>query len=280
MSIYNVNGNMTASAYDVDGSAVSAVYDVNGNRIDSDPVSEYDFIVMTYNVQKQGQLNTPAIQSEIINLYKPDIIGMQEFRTVEDGRYNDYPYSINSSALLQNYDGMLSKYPLYDGGSSLFTHAYADPSGYNYSWFDFEGTSIFWINLHLSPYGTDYTTYRQAEIQDEIIPLLQGKTRFIVTGDFNSITVSDATSAEYIALYKPFLDIGCNLANLSTEFGYHNTWTDAKALEGAVWTKLDTIITSSNIDIVDMVIDETKLKYLNGVNEIDHLPVVAFLKIN
>lgn len=274
--MFDVNGKELSTIYDINGNSITTAYDIHGNSIKKD----YDLIAITYNVQKQGQLNTPTIQREIIDKYSPDIIGMQEYRVSyeEQGVYREYPYTANSSAVLQNYGGLLSKYQLSNVGCSLFEVRYADPSGYVYGTFNYNGKEIYWLNVHTSPYGADYTVYREPEIQ-EILELIKDKEYYIITGDFNSNMVQNEQSPEYIALYKPFADMGCHFANCCEEFGFNDTFSSSNVLEGAVWKKLDTIITSPNIDIVNAVVDETKLNYTNGSWEIDHLPVVAYLKL-
>ena len=279
MALYGIDGKEATALYDIHGNEVVEVFDIHGNAVVES--KSYDLIVMSYNVQKQGAMNNANLQKEIIAKYKPNVIGMQEYRVSfeEAGHYFEYPYTVNNSAALQNYDGILSKYELKDTGGTVFTVKYADPSGYVFGTFSYHGKEIYVLNVHLSPYGDDYSVYREPEIQ-EVLELVNGKDYFIIIGDFNCHTVQDETSAEYVALLKPFVDMGCHLANNCQEFGFNDTYTGSKTIENAVWTKIDNIITSPNIEIVNAVVDKTKLNYVNGNLEIDHLPVVAYLEVN
>lgn len=265
--------------YDINGNKLEKLFDIHGDVIWAEDAA--DLVVMSYNVQKCGGMNSYEIQQEIVTKYKPDIIGMQEYRDYyeDQGAYSEYPYIANNSTHLQNFDGILSKYELKDTGGALFTDNYPDPTAYVFGTITFDGKDIFVLNVHLSPYGDDYSVYRASQVQ-EILSMLQDKEYFIITGDFNSLTVQDGTEEEYAAIYQPFVDMGCHLANCCEKFGFQRTYTSSKTIDGARWLKLDNVITSPNIEIVNATVDETKLDYVNGLNEIDHFPVIAYLKFN
>jgi len=78
---------------------------------------------------------------------------------------------------------------------------------------------------------------------------------------------------------KQFIDAGYNSLNCSPQHGFLNTWTSGKDTSGT-WYCLDQIITSANLALKSVTVDQTKLNYLDGENSIDHLPVIAVIEIN
>ena len=84
MAIYDASGNALTSVYDKDGNLLTQCYDKDGSPLMSE--SDYDLVVMTYNVGGFGGINSQlAMQQTIINAYSPDLIGLQECGESADG---------------------------------------------------------------------------------------------------------------------------------------------------------------------------------------------------
>jgi len=277
MAIYDKNGSMVDAVYSLTDE-ISTAYDVRGNVVytaDSRP----KLVVMSFNIQKQLQMNTKAFQVAMIQEYKPDIIGMQEYRTVNDDRYDDYSYETNDSAYVVNYNGVLSKYPFTSTVNSAFVNAgpSGDNQGYNAVHFEVGGKDILLVNTHLS--FNDATRRKNQSIEVYNMVTASNADGYIITADFNTYILS-ASYSDYTDVYKQFADIGCNFANNGTQYGFTPTWYNGKSLAGSSeWYCLDSIITSPNIEITSSKIDKSKLTLADGNYEIDHLPVIATLRI-
>ena len=66
--------------------------------------------------------------------------------------------------------------------------------------------------------------------------------------------------------------------NWSAEFGHYATCFDSSTLAKQP-SYVDTVITSSNIDIVKITVDTRKIGASAGTQAIDHLPFIAYLNI-
>ena len=286
MSIYNISGNQISNAYNLNGNMLSQAYDVDGVPLMGDPT----LTVMTFNVKVFQEINNQqALLNEIISKYTPDIIGMQELGTltantlptVGTNMLSNYPIKILSEH--KQKDMMVSKsLSLSNFYTTDFTNQdpldaqyYSETRSYMMADINIGGKTIKWINAHLC-FETPSVKWLQ---MGELFDIAEQHDYVILTADFNS-TAMTATSDDYINMYKQFVDAGYNLANNSPSAGFQNTWgssTNPTSLADLTWA-CDSIITSSNIDIENVVFDDTKLDYLNG-NQIDHIPVVAYITI-
>ena len=225
------------------------------------------------------------MQDLIISKYAPDIIGFQEvsktssFPTVGANMIANYSYRQLSSHY--NYLGIASKIPFssYSNADYQTQDTAGDGSerrAYQKCYITVEGRQIAWFNTHLC-YAN--ATPKHAQMT-ELFNLAKNEDYFIITGDFNSVCLS-AEDADYIGMYKQFVDAGCNLVNCSPAAGFTKTSTPntyAATLADLTYST-DSIIVSPNIDIDSVVFDDTKLSYLDG-NPIDHIPLIATLSIN
>lgn len=283
MAVYNIYGNQLATVYDIDGTLLPAAYDINGDEIISG--GQKRIKVMTYNVQWFSKINSQqSMQNLIISKYNPNIIGFQEFTktttipTVGQNMLIDYPYKQLSAHV--NYMGIASKIAINDATSVDYTTqdtaAETERRAYQKCYIMVGGKRVAWFNTHLC-YANSAPKYAQIT---ELFNAAQQEEYFIITGDFNSVCLS-ASDADYIGMYKQFVDAGCNLANNSPTAGFTKTSTPnttAASLADLTYTT-DSIITSGNIDILSVVFDDTKLSYLDG-NPIDHIPIIAEIEVN
>lgn len=100
---------------------------------------------------------------------------------------------------------------------------------------------------------------------------------FILLADSN-IDCPNNQTPFYTLVAKLFVDAGFNMSNWSSQFGYYATCFDSSALAKQP-CYVDTVITSSNIDIVKLTVDTRKIGASSGTQAIDHLPVIAYLNI-
>ena len=285
-SVYDINGNTLQSVYDVNGDALQSAYDIDGAEVYS--AGPPTLKVMTYNVGQWyygSGSNVPAdkdaeyyaLQNGMIQRNNPDVLAIQEYsqqfsklpRTAISMLQQYFPYiheQDGGNAYLHRC--ICSKYPI----SNYTVRNYTAESGryYDTCIITVSGTPITFVNTHLS---VSTQSYRDAEIV-ELINYLQTQTRFIACGDYNtSISSDDKTKEAYIKNITPFLNAGFNLANCD-EFGFYYTASDVP--DGTWYGCLDNIITSSNITINSVMVDETKRT--DGLPErIDHMPLIATL---
>lgn len=281
MPSYDLEGYELNSAYDIDGLTLEEAYDIDGNPLG------HSFRVMTYNVQRfQGINAQQTMQDVIIGKYQPNIIGMQELGsgslgTVGVNMLEDYGTKQLSSH--NNKVMMVAKDSLNNYSTADFTNQdpkdaqlYGETRAYQKATITVNGKSIVWINTHLC-FNTQSVKWQQ---MGEIFTMAEQEEYCIITGDFNAYCTS-VSDSDYTNMYKPFVDAGYNLANCTAEQGFMKTWTDSTtATSTAQMTyPTDNIITTGNIDILSVVYDPTKFSYLNG-SAVDHIPVIAYLKIN
>ena len=235
--------------------------------------------VMSYNVQWLSGLNSnQTMQRLILDTYDADIIGIQEWTTMGTTKptdmalFDDYAYSY--LGIQTNKTAIVSKPVLTDVEGHVFTAQGNETKGYQTCRFNYGDKDILWINAHMF---YDDRSIIAAQCT-EIFNLVQNEPYFIITGDFN-VLCKDTTSAWYTDCMKQFIDAGYNSANCSAQHGFLDTWTGEVNTSGT-WYCLDQIITSPNLEIIEVIVDQTKLSYLDGTNAIDHLPIYATLQIN
>lgn len=267
------------------GESLNKAYDPQtGSEIWS---SDRTYKVMTYNVQWFTGINSQqTMQQLIINTYNADIIGLQELSTngtvptVGQNVLGNYPTLQLSNH--KNYMGMASKYTLSNIVIADFVNQdpqdaslYNETRAYMIADITLAGKTVKWINTHLCL--TDEYKYLQMA---EIFALAEQYDYVIITGDFNAYDYASASSTEYIQMFKPFADAGYNVANNNgTTFTKTYSGSTSATSLSEFTSPPDDIITSGNIDIIDVDFDTTKLSYLNG-SVIDHIPVIATIKVN
>lgn len=282
MPIYDKNGALLLSAYDKNGTALTQAYDKDGNPILA-PVSTR-LVVMSYNIQWFGDLNSnTAMQEEILTAYDADIIGFQEFQYASQSTIPSKAITLLSGSYpylqMCNYGNKVasaSKYPLVDYTTVPFSVQTDDGKTYTTATIAVGGKEILIVNAHLTT-----STYETAKVQQasEVFTALQGHEYFILTGDFNTVCKS-VNDAEYATIMKQFVDAGYSCANCTLQHGFNNTWTDGNTA-GGTWYPCDHIITSANISIDNVVVDQRKIAFAAETGQtIDHLPIIAELTIN
>lgn len=273
MAVYDSEGNALTAIYDADGNSLQTAYDAEGNVI-----YRREMTVMSYNVQWLSGLNSnQTMQRLILDTYDADIIGIQEWTQLGTTKPTDMPlfsdYNYSYLGIQTNKTALVSKPVLTDVVGHVFENQGNETKGYQTAWFNYGDKDIFWVNAHMF-YDDRSVIAPQCE---EIFDIVQDKEYFIITGDFNVLCKS-TSSVWYTECMKQFIDAGYNSANCSEQHGFLDTWTGGKDTSGT-WYCLDQIITSPNLEIIDVVVDQTKLNYLDGTNAIDHLPIIARLRI-
>lgn len=266
------------------------LYDANGNVITlestvvSDTVAPYNLVVMSFNVQKWTKLNSDVnLMKKIIDTYKPDIIGLQEYResisgsSVYSAIFEDYPYHYYGSSIT-NPVGIVSKYALTDTSTVIYSTQGNETRGYTKAYFTFNHQKICWLNTHLNAAGS--VAVRQGQAQ-ELLDVMKAEPYAICTGDFNCGMCHDDTDPEHTAVMKPFLDLGYHSANSSHQHGFLATWLDGSSISNTkeYWC-IDQVITTSNIDINMVTVDKQKNDANANAYPLDHFPIVAYCRVN
>lgn len=273
--IYNISGNIQSIIYGNDGAVTNRAYNVNGAQVfpDIDP-SDYNFKVMTFNIQSWTGINSWEYIGPIFTNYDVNIIGMQEAHT--SNNLTNLGYIYNAVGVGPNSNIVYSKSVLSDISSKSYdANHYEGKRGYQKMYITANGKQIAVFNTHLETSTATQWQYPQAE---ELFNAVSQEEYFILTGDLNTIC-QNVNDPSYINIVKPFVDAGYNVANCSPQWGFKNTWTGGTTAEG-VWHATDNIITSANIQMSNVVVDTTKIAIAEQ-NElvIDHLPLIAYLKI-
>lgn len=289
--IYDINGTALNSIKDVDGENLDQAYDINGNPL----FQSYDLTVMTYNYNWCVGINSQvAMQQAIIGKYKPDVVGIQEAcnqsdvtQRVEVGSFpaitsqflGDYPYKVLSTQAT-NKNGIVSKREISSYQNVRYTDYDDEYWDYQKGYITVNGKQIAIFNTHLTWRDNSASSTMRIAQASELFNAVKNEQYAVITGDFNSYAHA-FTDAEYIGIFKPFADAGFKLANCNTEVGFNPTFSGLT--NPTVWdgftSACDNVIVSPSIDIVGVDFDLTRLDYLNG-DKVDHIPVVARLKIN
>ena len=285
MAIYDIDGNQLTHAYDVDGNEVQSAYDVDGNLIfTAEPTV---ISVMSYNVggwYNGSGTNVPqakdaeyyALQNAIINSNDADILCLEEYWDVfsETGRTalslleQYYPYIHTEGGTTQYYGrAICSKYPIESYQTNIYSegdyHRYFDKATINV-----DGTRL---NVIVTHWGLTEAK-RQIEAT-QLYNYVQNMSNVIICGDLNMI-IEDGTETEYVNNIQPFVNEGFNLANWG-DFGFLKTYYASSYPNGLC---LDQIMTSSNLAITSVSVDETKLN--DQISDtIDHIPLIAEITI-
>jgi len=323
MAIYDMHGSEIGTAYGLDGSPLTDVYDVEGNKIKSSNVIK----LMTYNVgQWWAGIGQPApsesgdsvfnyttsgktIQFEkpsglknklrelhrgIFERVKPDVFGIVEY-------WPYYTADGGSSSANSILSGQSKSEYLYNGGgyyqrmigaklpldlSTVERNVYIPGTAnyYDKVYTTIGGKQVALVVTHAP--GGDEAPY------ENLAEYLLAEEYFICFGDFNRrpfrIEGGRAGMAEIFTEEEGFqLVNGWNGQVLNTCKNYLNHQGEPD-FQG---TPLDNIIVSSNIDILEVGMDETKLSYPelfrmydtstgNYYQQYDHFPLWATLRIN
>ena len=292
MSVYDKLGNKLNEVFDIDGLELSHAYDIDGNEVlNKTPTAPTDLTVMTYNIGQWytgNNANVPTanyeqyynLQRSIIFAYNPDIASFQEYydpfssgHTVDDviGEYftdhkNNATSGYKAKAIYSN------GYELSDYSETNF--AVGNSRSYIKTSIQCEGRTIWLINAHL-----ETSTYESAKVAEstELLNAVANLEYFIIMADFNTVCKS-VNDEEYTTIMKQFIDAGYHSANCSEQHGFIDTWTSGSSASGT-WYPCDQIITSANIDINNVVADQTKVTD-DIANAIDHIPLIAYVTVN
>lgn len=293
MSIYNLDGQNVSDIYGQTGTRLNSAYDISGGLVYPDSEPDWNFKVMSSNVQWFGKSNSnTGIMTEELVTQNADIIGMQEYQYRGDPlgtiggisadtfiHNSGYDY-IYTGTLDTNMKAIVSKYQMSDFTETRFSTTPTDYwrgdeyRSWTKSYFTFNNKQIAFFNTHF-----DTTTYYAKKVvqAQEIFEALQEEETFILTGDFN-LRSDSVNSTEYTSIVKQFLDAGYNMCNGNEIYGFHNTWIDGTAPTGNEMYPLDVVITSADIDMVRVEVDEYKAEAATGLY-IDHYPIIAYLNI-
>lgn len=275
MSVYNATGDKLNVVYSKNGDVLNSAYSANGQQIfpDIDP-TDYNFKVMSFNNQSWTGLSGWSYIGSAIENYDADIIGTQESHSNTNLTNLGYVYTALGSVYgVQNI--VFSKHVLSDILEKKYdtNRTSGQFRTYQKMYFTFNGKTIAFFNTHLETSGME--SYKVAQAQ-ELFEAVQNEESFIITGDFNTVCKS-VNDTEYTTIMKQFVDAGYNVANCSPQWGFNDTWTDGTTASGT-WYPCDHIITSSDIQMSNVVVDRTKVELDTGLT-IDHLPIIAYLKI-
>ena len=285
MSVYDLNENILTSVYANDGNEIDTAYDMDGNVVFSKRPIESDIRIMSYNVQKWKYINEiKEIQDVAFGYYDADIIGIQEWGnggTIGDKSAQnyiaDFGYpNIYITTLDVNHKGIASKIGMTDMTEVVYSQN-IERRSYTKSYFTCKGKQIAFFNTH-----TDYqynNSIKYAQVQ-ELLQAVSNEEYFILTADLNT-TCSTKQEIEYTTIVFPFIQAGYNVANSPNNTNLIWTFYSGKTAEtsGQI-TPPDNIITSSNIDIIDVFVDTTKLTNNPTDYGIDHIPLIADIAIN
>lgn len=277
--IYDINGDLSSSAFDYEGSELAKAYDIDGNEL----ISTSNLVVMSYNVQWFSGLNSnQSMQESILDTYNADIIGFQEFQRAGSSGIPqmattllsaDYPYIEMGN--YGNKNALASKYAMSDFTTTPHTSQTMDGQSYSTATINVEGKDILLVVSHVTT--SDYEATKVEQIQ-EMFNAVKVYERYIIMADFNT-TCKSVNDTEYTTIMKQFIDAGCNVANCSAQFGFKDTWTSGSTASGT-WYPCDNIITSGNIIMKSVVVDETKISVATQTGQsIDHIPIIAYLSI-
>lgn len=281
MAVYDIDGNPISPVYGTGGSALENAYDINGNSLKETP----DIVVMTYNPQGFTKINSQSsLLTALIGEYDPDIVGIQEAGWSNDWTSDATPFisgftNKHRSSDLTNPNGILSKLSWANVSEIQFSYTDEETWGYSKCYITVGGKTVAWYNTHLTWAGTATAQEGRRLQTAQLLADAEQETYVIVTGDFN-VWGYTFNSVDYVNVFKPWTDAGYKMANFDKSTHCIPTYTDATTASSIMdfTDGCDNIIISQNIDFVDVWFDDTKLDYLDG-NPIDHIPVVATLKL-
>lgn len=310
------NLSISKTAHKSDGSAIvgNMPNSVSKLYIDSEDILHYagytiepfHLRVMTYNTGGWyigSHTNVPTekldayteLQNNILETEKPDIAVFQEWwhyfsgNTIEAQSIigSNFASIIEFDRLSANYGKAIASkhFPL--SGYSHFRFNVYDGTewfyGFERAYIEVNGKRICIINTWLDS-SDDYYDNRKSEVS-QLLDYLATETSFILMGDFN-VTCSSVSDAKYIDFIKPFVDAGYNVLNNALDsngnFVRYYTYFGTADPNGSK-SSIDQIITSSDIVVDSVFVDQTKQNSRTGDlanDKIDHVPFLADLIIN
>ena len=292
MAVYDEYGNVLTAVYDEYGNQLANAYDEYGNVIfpDSGAVT---IRVMSFNTgcfYSEWHTCPNAKTTEffnrnqtIFNNSKPHLCGMPEWNSAIgkiqasvlmnefwSDYYPAYVYSVATAGLT-----FASKYTLNNIQLVQYQAQGTNTRYYEKAYVNIGGKQICFVNTHL-----DLTSNRNSQFI-ELLDMLENEEYFIAVGDFN-FEVQQVGDSEYNLSIQQALNRGFHSAQNAN--GILKTWYSGQTVAtSANIYALDNIITSSNISISNVHVDNTKLT--DGLCEansiiIDHLPIIADVTIN
>lgn len=289
------------SWFDIQGKSKPEVYDISGRRVTGTFSVEdsQELVIMSFNVYGWMGLNDDqALLHDIFTAYSPDVVGFQEYYADRSsgngiggilpstflGRYwkdlvegddtlgaNDVPYVGNTKAVA-------SKFELQDATDTVFTSRRTNTRSYQKMYIEVGGKRIAVFNTHLEWYSTTpaVSSNKQYGQAAELLEAVSKEDYFILIGDFNTKCM-DVGHDDYTYVMKPFVDAGYNCANCTAAAGFIPTCTDGSGYDDEPWYAVDNIITSANISIDRVVLDQKKMEH--ETTFMDHLPLIAYVTI-
>lgn len=261
---------------------MATFFDANGVRL----FEPYNLVVMCFNAQFWLGLNSnETLVRTIIDTHNPDVIALQEFAPSKDNKsvyttiFSDYPYHyfVGNAAL-----AFVSKYELTDAESVTYATQGQETRKYGKAYITLNHQKICLLNTHLEilPGTEESREVRVAQAQ-ELLNVMKSERYAISVGDFNCGDCHDAADADYIAVIKPFLDEGYHSANSSNQHGFLATYYKGTSVTDYTrYACIDEIITTSNIDINMVMVDKQKSDANTAGENIDHLPIIAYCRVN
>ena len=294
MAIYNLNGGQLGAVYDMSGTRLSQAYDLRGNPLipSGDGV---DLTLMAYNVGQWYDGSHSAMPAnyypqysqmhrKIMSDHSPDIAAFVEYldpvvtgHSVDEmiGEYfTDSENRGNSHIAMRK---AIFTRGLTIGETTLVNHAPIEtiPWCYLRTSVVVNGHTVHIFIVHY------YTAQDPIEIQyrkqqaDEVLNIVSDLQYYIVLGDFNVICTS-VNDADYTNIIKPYLDMGCYVANCTPAAGFNYTWFGGSDFVSGRKDPRDNIITSPNIIMRRAYRDMTKDAVCTQLGtRIDHVPLIA-----
>lgn len=258
-------------------------YDQNNTLPSINNEAKSIFAVMSYNVGRwyngSGQIVPSekyeeflSLQSNIIDRYKPDVLCLQEY-----GEYISDAESAKANLLANRYHFIETAYATttYDGKAICTNRELKDAINISFTTTDgslirnyekayvyMNGRKVCVISAHLST--VDNT---KIDNVNDLINAVANEEYFIICADTN-IDCNNTDSALYQNTLQKFVNLDYKLCN-GGEFGTFNTHEETNAA-------IDNIITSANINIKSVIMDNQKAGLVDGT---DHYPIIAYIEV-
>lgn len=280
MALYNLANNALIAGYNVYGEPMEYIYDFHGREL-------ADITIMSFNIQRFSGINAiPWLLDRIFSTYNPDIVGFQEYdttSTISDvtltsflGNYWKH-LEVGDTRITNYTKAVASNLELFDP-STVFYTVYSESRSYQKMYVNVGEKRIAIFHTHLDyDYEGSPNTPKARQIK-ELYDACTREEYFVAFGDFNTVCTG-TSDPDYINMIQQFVDVGCNCANCSDQYGFCGTWTDGTTETNGSWEQTDNIITSPNIKIKKVIIDKTKIMADTG-KVIDHLPIIAYLEVH
>lgn len=247
------------------------------NRLNT--INSTSLAVMSFNVQRWTGLNSNyPLMADIIYKYMPDILCIQEQATnpgaITNSFLTNFRNYVQSSGITTPL-GIYSKFEFLSSESVVYQTQGSETRGYIHVSIEYNKNVIHIFTTHLD---LDRTT-RIAQAT-ELFNAANDYEYSIICGDFNSFEASSVDGADYVGVIKQFIDAGMHSLNCSYQHGFLATYYNGNTIAASTLMHcLDQIITTPNVDIESVFVDKLK-DNPNNANVIDHLPLVAYCRVN